>query len=178
MIDRATLLNQNPRGKELLQFFDQMPDRQMSDEELEKFLEMITIYERLYLDEFVRQHPDIPARGVLKLTRFFEEGQGRVAEGHQDVVEAATIPTLLKEFQLRELSTALIMRGTGCSERLIAEFLQRDRGTIHKYLSPITRAIEESLTMDKEERNAVVLPIARDIIQQLEKNTAGVLRPA
>jgi hypothetical protein len=178
MIDRGELIGRDSRGRELQQIVDQMPEGPMSEENSKIFLEMMHLYQRLYLDEFVKQHPDIPARAVLKLTRFFEEGQGRVAEGHQDVVEAATIPTLLKEFQLRELSTALIMRGTGCSERLIAEFLQRDRGTIHKYLSPITRAIEESLTMDKEERNAVVLPIARDIIQQLEKNTAGVLRPA
>jgi hypothetical protein len=35
--------------------------------------------------------------------------------------------------------------GYGCSKRIIAEFLGRDRGTIRKYIDPIRKVIEASL---------------------------------
>ena len=179
MIDRGELIGRDSRGKELLQILDQMPkEGDMNQEEIEKQIELLKIYEREYISEFVKQHPDFPARAVIAFNNLYDKQDIPIVEGHKDLLESWTIPTNLSQFQMQELSVALILKGTGCSERLVAEFLGRNRETIRKYLSPITRAIEESLTMDKADRDAHILPVARDIIQQLEKNTAGTLRAA
>lgn len=164
MIDRTVLLAREPRTKELLQYLDAMPnDGMMNKEGIEKILELVRIYDRLYLEDFIQSHPDFPAKAAMGFTDLYEkENLPAVTD-----LEALTIPTNLKDFQILEFKTAMILKGCGCSERTIADFLGRNRETVRKYLTPLNKAIEDSLELSVAERDAVVLPVINNIIEKL-----------
>jgi len=171
MIDRAALLIQEPRAQELLQYLDAMPpEGVMNNEGIEKILELVRIYERCYLDDFIKKHPDdFPAKAAMAFTGLYEKGLPAVTD-----LESLTIPTNLKNFQIMEFKTAMILKGSGCSERLIADFLGRNRETVRKYLTPLNKAVEDSLQLSPTERDAVVLPVINNIMRELSGKTGAV----
>jgi len=172
MIDRIQLINKDSRAKALLESLDAMPQDggDMTPDEIVKLVELVKIYERLYLDSFVKEHDDFPAKAAMA---FMDQYTIEKLPAVMDI-ESLTIPTTLKEFQLLEFQTAILLKGCGCSERLIAEFLGRNRETVHKYVAPVTKALEDSQQLDKEERDAVVLPVIKNIIGQLSGNVGAL----
>jgi hypothetical protein len=135
-----------------------------------KILELVRIYERLYLDDFIKMHPDFPAKAAMAFTSLYEKEELPAVTD----LEALSIPTNKKDFQIMEFKTAMILKGSGCSERLIAEFLGRNRETVRKYLTPLNKAIEDSLQLSPSERDAVVLPVINNIMRDLSGKAGAV----
>ena len=167
--DRATLIERYPKAKALLEHLDAMPlEGDMTYDDVIACMELTQIYERNYLEGFLKTH-DLPAKAAMAfIDQYDVEKLPAVAD-----IEEWAIPTKCEKFTLMEFQTALLLKGSGCSERLIAEFLQRNRETIRRYLSPVVKAVEESLQLSKEERDKAVLPVIKNIIGQLSGKTSA-----
>jgi len=143
---------------------------EMNKEDLKQMVELLKFYEHSYVDSFVQEHPAFTAKAAMRfLDQYAIEKLPTVTD-----LESWTIPTNLKPFQTLEFQTAMILRGCGCSHALISEFLHRSRETVSKYLSPLDKAIEESLDLPAAESDAAILPVIEKIRKELSGKTGAV----
>ncbi len=156
------------RAREIAAHLDSMgTEGLMTEQEIGEFAELIKLFEQKYLETFMQEHPDFPSRAAVWFSHLYDHGPFP-----RDVTEPEqiTIPCTLKEFQLWEFSTAVALAGFGCSHRMIAAFLKRDKTTIGKYLDPIEAVIMAPL--DKEEKEERVVEVTGEICDKIRIRTA------
>lgn len=168
--ERMKLLQQDPRVSKLVERLQSAPgEGAMSREEIENWMELVKIFERKYLDSFLENHPDFPAKAATRFLSMYDIGP--FPPGINDL-EEISIPCQMPHFVEWEFRVSLILSASGCSERMISEFLHRDRGTVRKYLEPVQRVAELWNTLDEEERKKQMAAVIENIIEDFTKRRA------